>query len=97
MTASWTGTVAPPGPLSSASPRALSPVPTSRRRANAGRSASAVSVGEVADDLAHRRRQLADHRGHGEDLIVGGQARVLEQVHHLDPVVTGQVLLAGAL
>ena len=52
------------------------------------------AVGQVPDDRADRLRELPDHRGHGQDLIVGGQPRVFQQIHDLDPVVAGQVLLA---
>src|ERR1022692_1096711 len=56
----------------------------------------AVAVGEVADELTDRRREPSDHRGYRQDLVVGGLARVLQQVYDLNPVAAGQVLLAGA-
>src|SRR5580700_9768942 len=55
-----------------------------------------VAVGEVADELADRRREPSDHSGRGQDLVSGGSARVLEHVHDLDRVAACQVLLAGA-
>ncbi len=41
-------------------------------------------------------RELADHGGHGQDLVIGGQPRVFQQVHHLDLVAAGHMLLTGA-
>src|SRR5262249_32237605 len=57
----------------------------------------ALGVGQVADDLAHRVGKLAHQRRDGDDLVVLGEARVLEQVDHLDLVAPGEVLLAHLL
>src|SRR3954471_12113611 len=57
----------------------------------------AFGVGEVADDLAYRVGQLALQRRDGDDLVVLGEARVLQEVDHLDLVAPGEVLLAHLL
>src|SRR3954447_6284754 len=54
-------------------------------------------VGEVADDLAYRVGELAHQRRDGDDLVVLGKPRVLQEVDHLDLVAPGEVLLAHLL
>ena len=41
-------------------------------------------VSEVTDDLPDEQRELPYQGGHGQDLLVGRRARVLEQVHYFD-------------
>src|SRR5262245_15766101 len=57
----------------------------------------ALGVGKVADDLAHRVGELAHQRRDGDDLVVFREARVLQEVDHLDLVAPGEVLFAHLL
>ena len=57
----------------------------------------AFLVGQVADDLLHRRRQMADQRRHRDDLIAARQLRLLQQVDDFDAVAPGEMLLADRL
>src|SRR6185369_8104439 len=57
----------------------------------------ALGVGQVADDLSQRRRNLAYQRGDGDDLVLLRQARVLHQVDYLDRVIAGEVLFTDLL
>src|SRR5262245_33216529 len=58
---------------------------------------NAIGVREIADDLAHGLGKPAHERRHREDLIAGGQLRILDQVDDLDPIPPGQMLLADSL
>jgi hypothetical protein len=53
-------------------------------------------VGEVADDLTQRWRQLLDQSGRREDLVVLGELRMLEDVDDLELILALQLLLADA-
>ena len=75
--------------------------PGRRRGSRAGRSARrpqvepdqhALLVRQVADDLLHGRRQPADERGQGHDLVAARELRLLQQVDHLDAVAAGQMV-----
>ena len=57
----------------------------------------ALLVGQVADDLLHRRRQTPDQRRHRDDLIAARELRLLQQIDDLDPVASGQMLFADRL
>ena len=50
-----------------------------RRRLDAQPDEHALGVREVADDLAQRRRQAADERRDGEDVVAAGQRRMLDR------------------
>src|SRR5437773_9319701 len=45
------------------------------------------SVGQIADDLPDRRRQLANKRGQRQNLMIPCEPRILEQVDDLDAIV----------
>src|SRR5574340_341424 len=54
----------------------------------------AFGIRKIADDLADRHRELAHQRRDGDDLVILGEARVLQQVDDLDLVAAGEVLVA---
>src|SRR5262249_27001778 len=54
-------------------------------------------VGQVADQSAQRQRQLLDERGHGNNLLVLRQCRLLVYVDHLELVTPLQVFLTDGL
>src|SRR3954470_15226671 len=56
-----------------------------------------LPVGEVADDLPQRARQLLHQRRAGDDLVLLRKARVGHQIDDLYLVLTVQVLFAKAL
>jgi hypothetical protein len=53
-------------------------------------------VGQVADHLSKGRRQLLDQRRRGEDLVVLGELRMLEDVDDLELILTAELLFADA-
>src|SRR5688572_13805873 len=57
----------------------------------------ALGVGQVADDFAHRRGQLAHQGRDGDNLVVLGEPRIDQQVDDLDRITAGEVLVAQAL
>jgi hypothetical protein len=54
-------------------------------------------VGEVADDAPERRWQLLYQSRRGEDLLILGALRVLQNVYYLELVLPVKLLLADAL
>ena len=54
-------------------------------------------VRQIADDLLHRRRQVANQRRQRHDLIAARELRLLQQIDDFDPVASGQMLFADRL
>src|SRR5580765_419635 len=54
----------------------------------------AVAVRHVADDPAHRQRELSDERRSGNNLLALGQERLLVDVDHFEIVPALEVLVA---
>jgi len=54
-------------------------------------------VGQVADDFLDRFRKPAHQRRHDQNLVTGGELRVLDQVDDFNAVLTIEEALADAL
>ena len=58
---------------------------------------NALLVRQVTNNLLHGMRQAPDQRGHGNDLVAGGELWLPEQVDDFDFVLAAQVGLANLL
>src|SRR5437868_10542347 len=54
-------------------------------------------IREIADDLAHRRRQFAHQRWDGDDLVLPRPLGILNEIDDLDRIFSWQVLIAEFL
>src|SRR6185295_458867 len=75
----------------------MASLPSRRPRPQVQAHEHALGIRQVADDLAHRLGQPADQGGDGQDLVRARELGVGDQVHDLDAVLAGQVLLAEPL
>jgi hypothetical protein len=57
----------------------------------------ALGIGQIADDFAERGRDQSDEGRYGQDVVAPGPLRVRHQIHDLDAVVPGQLLLTDLL
>jgi hypothetical protein len=56
-----------------------------------------LPIRQIADEPPQRRRQLLDECGHGEDLVVLGERRLLEDVDDLELIPPIEIFVADLL
>src|ERR1051325_8552352 len=66
-------------------------------RLNIQANQNALGVGEIADDLSDRLRQLAHERRDRQDLIAARECRVVHQINHFNVILSFQILFTNVL